>query len=56
MGSIKNIVSICMGVVLLALCIIAILCSLSISVKCFVIFASVYGFFELHRWRKGKPE
>lgn len=53
MGKVKNIIAICMGTVLVALCIIATLCNLSISVKVFVIFASVNGFFELYRWCKG---
>ena len=54
MGSVKSIVSVCMSVVLAAICIMAILSDLSIAVKCFVIFAAVYGFFELQKWRKGK--
>ena len=56
MGNAKNIVSIVMAVVLVAFCYIAITCDLSIAVKCFAIFASIYGFFELHKWRKNKAE
>ena len=54
MGSVKNIVSIIMGLVLIALCTIAVTCNLPISLKCFVIFAAIYGFFELHKWHKNK--
>ena len=43
-----------MGAVLVVLCMFAILCNLSPSVKIFAIFAVVYGFFELYRWFKGK--
>jgi len=50
MGKVKNIVAICMGTVLAALCIIVTLCDLSISGKVFVIFVSVNGFFELYKW------
>ena len=52
MSNVKNIVSIIIAVVLVALCLIAITCDLSISVKCFAIFSAVYGFFELQKWRK----
>lgn len=54
MGNVKNIVSIIMAVVLVMFCLIAITCDLSIAVKCFAIFSAVYGFFELHKWRKNK--
>ena len=54
MGNVKNIVSIIMAVVVVMFCLIAITCDLSIAVKCFSIFSAVYGFFELHKWRKNK--
>jgi hypothetical protein len=54
MGSAKSIVSIIMSAVLGALCIIAVTCNLSISLKCFVIWGAVYGFFELYKWSKNK--
>lgn len=54
MSNAKNIVSIIMAAVLVALCLIAITCDLSIAVKCFAIFSAVYGFFELQKWRKKK--
>ena len=50
----KNIVSIIIAVVLVALCLIAITCDLSIAVKCFVVFSTIYGFFELQKWQKKK--
>lgn len=54
MSNVKNIVSTIMAIVLVVFCLIAIACDLSIAVKCFAIFAAVYGFFELQKWRKNK--
>ena len=48
----KKVVAICIGAALLALCLLAISSELSIAVKCFAVFASVDGYFELYKWYK----
>ena len=50
--SAKIIVARCMCMVLIALIAVALFSEISISQQLFVIGASIYGFFEIHKWTK----
>lgn len=54
MSYIQKLSFLCMGAALTALCLIAMLSDLSSAVKCFAVFASVDGFWELYRMFKGR--
>ncbi len=48
----KIVIASCMGIALTVLLAIALFSNIPISLQAFAVGASIYGFFELHKWTK----
>lgn len=50
----RKFVALFLSMILAALCWVTMCSDLSFALKCFVVFASVSGYFELYGWYRGK--